>query len=70
MYLLRKYTHFDIVLSMIKSHQPPSSQIVEQIEVIQVVVSSGMSNMNDSAPDKRPKEQTQFSPKETLVKGK
>ena len=25
--------------------------------------------MNDSAPDKKPKEQTQFSPKKTLVKG-
>ena len=26
--------------------------------------------MNDSASDKKPKEQTQFSPKKTLVKGK
>ena len=47
-----------------------SSQIVEQIEVFQGVVLPGMSKMNDSVPVKKPKEQTQFSPKKSLVKGK
>ena len=47
-----------------------SSQSIEQIEVIEAVVLPGTSKMNDSAPDKKPKEQTQFSPKKTLVKGK
>ena len=47
-----------------------SSQVVEQIEVIQGVVLPGISNMNNSAPDEKPKEQTQFSPKKTLVKRK
>ena len=41
-----------------------SSQIVEQIEVFLI------SKMNDSVPVKKPKEQTQFSPKKSLVKGK
>ena len=34
-----------------------SSQIVEQIEVIQGVVLPGISKMNGSAPGKKPKEQ-------------
>ena len=38
-----------------------SSQIVEQIKVIKGVVLPGISKMNDSAPDKKLKEQTQFS---------
>ena len=47
-----------------------SSQIVEQIEVIQGVVLPGISKINDSAPDKN-FQQTQFSSKKkTLVKGK
>ena len=44
--------------------------IVEQVEVIQGVVLPEISKMNDSAPDKNLKEQTQFSPKKTLVKEK
>ena len=47
-----------------------TSEIVEQNEVVQGVVLPEISKMNDSAPDKKPKEQTQFSPKKTLVKGK
>ena len=47
-----------------------SSQFVEQIEVIQGVVLPGISKINGSTPDKKPKEHTKFSPKKTLVKGK
>ena len=47
-----------------------SSQIVEQIVEQTGVVSPEISNMNDSAQDKKPKVQTQFSPKQTLLKGK
>ena len=36
-----------------------SSQIFEQIEVIQGVVLSGTSKLNDLAPDKKPWNQTQ-----------
>ena len=46
-----------------------SSQMVEQIEVIQGVVLPGISKMNDAGPDKKPKEQIQFSQKKTLIKG-
>ena len=46
-----------------------SSQMVEQIEVIQGVVLPGISKMNDAAPDKKPKEQIKFSQKKTLIKG-
>ena len=42
-----------------------SSQVFQQIEVIRGVVLPGISKMNDSV-----KEETQFSPKNTLVKGK
>ena len=42
-----------------------SSQIFQQIEVIRGIVLPGISKMNDSV-----KEQTQFSLKNTLVKGK
>ena len=47
-----------------------SSQIVEQIEVIGGVVLPWISKMNDSEPEKKPKEQIQFSPREALLKGK
>ena len=47
-----------------------SSQIVEQIEVIQGVVLPGISKMNDSAVDKKPTEQTQIFPRNILVKEK
>ena len=40
-----------------------SSQIVEQIEVNQKVLLRGISELNDSAPDNKPEDQTQFSPK-------
>ena len=46
------------------------TQIFEQIEVIQEVVLPGMSKLNDSGPHKKPKDQTQFSPKKTLEKEK
>ena len=36
-----------------------SSQIFEQIEVIQGVVLPGKSKLNDSAPDKKPGDQSQ-----------
>ena len=42
---------------------PTSSQIVEQIEVDQTVLLPGISQLNDSAPDNEPEDQTQFSPK-------
>ena len=41
-----------------------------QIEVIQEVVLPGISKLNDSALDKKPGEQTQFSPKKAAEKGK
>ena len=68
-YLIRKYMHLDncIVNDGVLS---TSSQIVEQIEVFQGVVLPGISKMNDSVPVKKPKEQIQFSPKKSLVKGK
>ena len=47
-----------------------SSQIVEQIVEQTGVVPPEISNMNDSAQDKKPKAQTQFFPKQTLLKGK
>ena len=50
---------------MMKYHQP---QVMEQIEVIKGVVLLGISKMNDSSPNTKPKEQTQFSSKKTLVK--
>ena len=47
-----------------------SSQIVEQITITQGIVLPGISKMKYSAADKKPKGQTQFSLKKTLVKGK
>ena len=47
-----------------------TSQRAEQIEIIQEVVLSEISMLDDSAPDKKPKDQTQFSPKKTLEKRK
>ena len=47
-----------------------SSQIVEQIEVIQEVVLPGISKLNDWAPDKKKGDQTQFFRKKILEKGK
>ena len=47
-----------------------SSQIVEQIDVIQEVVLPGIYKLNDSAPDKKQEDQAQFSPKKTLENGK
>ena len=44
-----------------------SSQILEQVEVNQEVVLPGISELNDSAPDKEPEDQTQFSPKIGLL---
>ena len=44
------------------------SQIVEQIEVIQENVLPGISKLDDSAPGKKQRDQTQFSPKENTVK--
>ena len=44
------------MFSMVKYHQ-----IVEQIEDIQAVVLPGISQLNDSAPDKKRADQTQFS---------
>ena len=46
------------------------TQIFEQIEVIQEVVLPGMSTLNDSGPHKKPKDQTQFSPKKDSRKRK
>ena len=43
------------MLSMVKYHQ-----IVEQIEDIQAVVLPGISQLNDSVPDKQRADQTQF----------
>ena len=43
-----------------------SSQIVDQIEVIQEVVLPGISTLNDEVPDKKKGEKTQFSPKTFL----
>ena len=70
MYLIRKYIHS--FWHCVVNDEGPStfSQIVEQIKVIQGAVLPGICKMNDSAPDKKQKEQTQFSPKKTLVKGK
>ena len=47
-----------------------SSQIVEQIEVIQEVVLPGISKLNDWAPDKKQGDQTQFFQNKILEKGK
>ena len=47
-----------------------SSQIGEQIEVIQGVVLPVISKLNDSAPEKKPGNQTQFSPKKDSRKRK
>ena len=47
-----------------------SSQIVEQIEVIQEVVLPGISKLNDWAPDKKQGDKTQFFRKKILEKGK
>ena len=52
--LFRKYIH--------------SSQIDEHTKVIQEVVSPGIFNFNDLAPDKKQGNQTQFFPKKTLEK--
>ena len=43
-----------------------SSEIVEQIEVIQVVLLPGESKPNDSTIKKKQGDQTQFSSKKTL----
>ena len=43
-----------------------SSEIVEQIEVIQVVLLPGESKQNDSTIKKKQGDQTQFSSKKTL----
>ena len=52
---------------LVNDEEPSTSfQIIEQIEVIQGVVLTGISKTNDSALGKKPK----FSPKETLVNGK
>ena len=40
-----------------------SSQIVEQIDVIQEAVLPGISKLNDLVPDKKKGVQTHFSPK-------
>ena len=48
-----------------------SSQIVEKIEVFQGVFLPGISKLNKSAADKKPRNQPQFSPKKkTPEKGK
>ena len=47
-----------------------STQIFEKIKVIQEVVLLGTSKLNDSAPDKKPRNQTQFFRKKTLEKRK
>ena len=46
-----------------------SSKIVKQIEVIQGVVLSGISKMNDSAPGKKRKNKHYFLQKKPLVRG-
>ena len=47
-----------------------SSEIVEQIEVIQVVLLPGESKQNDSTIKKKQGDQTQFSSKKTLEQRK
>ena len=59
----QKYKHTDKVPST-------SSQIVEQIEVIQKIAFLGISSLNNSAPDTKQGDQTQFLPKQALEKGK
>ena len=66
--LIRKYTFWYYVVN--DELPSTSSQIVEQIEVIQEVVLQGISKLNDSALYKKQEDQTLFSPKETLEKGK
>ena len=47
-----------------------SSQIIEDIKVIQEVLWPGMYKLNDSPPDKKQGDQTKFFPKKTLEKEK
>ena len=47
-----------------------SSHIVEQIEIIQGVFLPGISQLNDSVPDKKRKGKTQFSPRKDSKKKK
>ena len=47
-----------------------SSQIIDQIEIIQRVVLSGISKLNDSVPQKPPKTKQHFLQKKILEKGK
>ena len=68
MFHQKKYTFWYCIVN--DEVPSTSSQIFEQIEVIQEVVLPGISKLNDSALDKKPGEQTQFSPKKAAEKGK
>ena len=67
------YIYIYIYWHCVANDEVPStfSQIVEKIEVIQGVFLPGISKLNKSAADKKPLNQTQFSPKKkTPEKGK
>ena len=68
MFHQKKYTFWYCIVN--DEVPSTSSQIFEQIEVIQEVVLPGISKLNDSALDKREGDLTQFSPKKDSRKRK
>ena len=67
-FLQKVYTFWHCVIN--DEVPSTSSEIVEQIKIIQGIVLPGISKMKYSAADKKPKGKTQFSLKKTLIKGK